>query len=313
MSNALAIRLVDRYMNAASPLSIASTGRLGRFLVLSCVMATIVCTAFVTISKVCPPHHITIHDVDVCFEITCAPPEPSFRAVNQLIPLRFEEGQQPAALANEEHKTPVTGIQTALLPSTPQVVVPKKATHAVPEQAPIAISRPVVSSAPRPQPMAAAIMSNPFTGSAASAATPAASSPASGLADGQAGATGIGGTGSGTAQGDPNALAGGDFGAQNLISMKAPAVALGNIGPYKRDLVSRIRQIWHPEDTYEFVTIDLALDHDGKLVDKKIIVSSGNQRTDASLLSALDNAQFAALPEWYRGHELHIKVKLQST
>lgn len=311
MLNAQAVRLADRYMSASSPVSINRSGRLAHFLLLSALLCGFATASIFTLGSIHTRHRV-IHDVDVAFELTCAPPEPSFRAVDQLVPLRFEEGQKPAALANKESDIAATGNQTQDTVTDGKTARAEKATRAVPEEAPIAVARPVISSASAPRPMAV-LPPNPFTGNAANAATPELSTAAGGAADGVAGATGKGGTGAGVGQGDPNALAGGDFGAQNLIAMKVPAVALGNIGPYKRDVVARLRRLWHPETNYGSVTVEIALDHDGKVVDKKIVVSSGNDKLDTGLLEAIGAAQFAALPDWYHGEQLHIQLRLHNS
>jgi TonB family protein len=318
VSEALAVRLANRYINAASALSIAQTGKLELFVMAATVCSLVAAAGVVlnaSLERHRPHHHM--QEVDVAFELQCAPPEPSFRTVEPpeaLVPLRFEEGSKPAPKASAPaDDVRRAGTVTAEKPA-PDTVEPtdKVAARAVPEEAPIAVTSPVIPSAPPARPITA-LLPNPFTGNAANAATPPPSAPAGGEVDGAMGATGAGGTGAGTGGGDPNALAGGDFGVQNGVSTRAPAVAMGNIGPYKRDLVARLRSAWHPDQPYESVTVDLAVDHGGKVLEKKILVSSGNEQLDESLLKALDSVEMAALPDWYRGQQLHIKLVLRNT
>ena len=313
MSDALAVRLASKYLDATSALSIAQTGNLERFLLFSCMLCLMSGMAFVATANRETHNKVRIiHDVDVAFELQCAPPEPSFRSVDGLMPLHFDEGQKPAPKANAADDVRRSGMNAEKPNRSSAEQTTRLAAHAVPEEAPIAVNQPVIPSAPLARPMTA-LLSNPFTGNAANAAVPADSAPAGGAMDGASGAVGAGGSGSGTGQGDPNALAGGDFGVQKGVSTRAPAVALGNIGPYKRELVARLRSMWHPDAPYDSVTVDLALDRDGRLLDKKILVSSGNEQLDDSLLKALDTVEMAALPDWYHGHELHIKLVLRNS
>lgn len=310
LMSTIAVRLASRYINSASPLSIQQSGRLQQFLVMSGILCSVAAFACVYIGYNQKGHHSVIHDVDVAFELTCAPPEPSFRAVETLVPLKFEEGQKPAALAMKETNIKKTAIDLNKITqrTTTEPVKPHLAS-AVPE-APIAVA-PIMSS--QPSNPVANVLANPFGGSAANAASPVDSSAAGGVADGQAGATGPGGSGVGQGKGDTNSLAGGDFGANQLIAMKSAPVAMGNIGPYKRDIVARIKQTWHPDEDYSQVTVEIAIDRDGKVLEKQIVQSTGNSKIDTQLMAAIDEAHFGALPEWYRGSQLKIKLVLRNT
>jgi TonB family protein len=308
-ANATAVRLADRYIGTESPLSIARTGQLERWLWFSGIVCSFALITVMYIGHNSKDHHVVIHDVDVAFELTCAPPEPSFRAVDRLVPLNFEEGQKPAALANKQNELQKTANEEDKI-AQDKAVKPHLAS-AVSEQAPIAVAQPAIPSPP----VAHNPMADIFGGAAAVAATPAqaSSQTGGGSADGQAGATGAGGSGSGAGHGDMNALAGGDFGAANAISMRTGPVAMGNIGPYKRQILSRIKEVWHPTDDYGTVTVEILVDRHGHVLEKQVVKSSGSDHVDTSLLSALDSAQLSALPDWYRGNELRIKLVLRST
>jgi hypothetical protein len=41
--------------------------------------------------------------------------------------------------------------------------------------------------------------------------------------------------------------------------------AMGNIKPYENDLITRIKQNWHPKKKVEMVTVRLFIDREGKL------------------------------------------------
>lgn len=310
MTTVTAVRLASRYVNTRSPVSIAQTGQLRRFVVFSGILASFAMLAICYVGHNQRGHHRIIHDVDVAFELTCAPPEPSFRAVDQLVPLKFEEGAQPTAVGTKPEVAHSSVEQQHQVTDKKEKVKPHMIA-AVPEQAPVALAQP---SLPQQNNPVANVLSNPFGGAAASAATPVAeSSPAGGSPDGSVGAAGAGGNGTGAGKGDSNSLAGADFGQNQLVTMRTAPVAMGNIGPYKRDLVARIKQAWHPEEDYEQVVVELALSQEGKLLNRQLLQSTGSSTLDEQLLSAIDETQFAALPEWYRGAQLKIKLVLKNT
>lgn len=124
---------------------------------------------------------------------------------------------------------------------------------------------------------------------------------------------GAAGSGQGNAQGDQNSLMGGDFGANRAIAMKVPAVVMGNIKPYKIDLLSRIKKTWNVNQPFLPVTLEVVIDHNGKLVSRDLIDGTGNPQLDQSLLQAVDNTEYAPLPDWYKSEHLRFKLILNSS
>ncbi len=315
MSSFIAVRLADRYFDTRNPESIGQSGNLRHFVVLSGIICSVAAMAIIYMGHNQRLHRFVIHDVDVAFELSCAPPEPSFRTGDQLVPLKFDEGQKPAPLANTENE--IHKSTTELEKATAKKLTDKVEQSKVRQnnnnnnlEAPIAVGR--IDAANRP---VANVLVDPFGGAAANAATPVAdTSPAGGALDGKAGAVGPGhGSGSGQSNGDTSSLTGSDFGANQLIAMRAPPTAMGNIGPYKRDLVARIKAAWHPVEAYDQVEVQVTLSREGKLLSSQLLRSTGNSKIDSTLLEAIDSTDFAALPEWFQGHQLKIRLILKSS
>lgn len=315
MNPATAVRLAMRYIDSRDPLSINKAGRIKPFVLGAAITAVGSMLIMSNMEQLEKQHRHHIEDVDVAFEITCAPPEPSYRAMEKLIPINFDEGAKPAAAGVETAKAKQDKQAQDLQNSEEiQRVTAEAVRKAVPE-APVAVSRSAIAGdVPTPTvPQPTISPNNPFLGSAANAASPPSAEASNGATDGQPGGTNNGGTGFGPGKGDSNALAGGDFGIQRGLGMSAAPVAMGNIGPYKRELIARIKETWKPDQPYETVAVEITVDHEGKLVEKSLVQSTGNKHLDDQLLAALDQTAFNALPDWFRGNQLKIKVVLKNT
>jgi len=95
--------------------------------------------------------------------------------------------------------------------------------------------------------------------------------------------------------------------------MKVPPTAMGNIGPYKRDLVARIKAAWHPDQAYDQVEVELSLSRDGTVLGTQLLKSTGNGKIDSTLLEAIHGTEFAALPDWFHGRQLKVKLILKNS
>ncbi len=86
--------------------------------------------------------------------------------------------------------------------------------------------------------------------------------------------------------------------------------AIGNIGPYRKDLLMRLAKNWtrQANGTVPVVVIELA--KDGTLRSVVISVSSGSKESDKAAIEAVKKTQFAPLPDWYRGDKLTFKIEL---
>lgn len=111
---------------------------------------------------------------------------------------------------------------------------------------------------------------------------------------------------------DLNSVAGADFGAQKMLAMAAPIPHLGNIKPYKQDLLNRLAKNWHPRKGYDRIVLSLTISKDGTVVNDEIIESSGSNKVDQSALDTVEATQFAPLPDWYKGQHLIWKLDLST-
>lgn len=299
----IAVTIADRFTDPKNPSSVHNEGRLTNFLTNTAVAFAFVGLFIFYMGAVeRNKQHAVIHDYDVAFEFTCPPPEPPMvRAQDTLIPMRFSEGTKPAALSNVDSISKPTRLASKPVETAPTAT---SREQLVPE-APIAVVAPTrapADAAPNPRASADAAM----------AATPAPALAGGGALDGSKGASGAGGTGSGVGTGDKNSLEGADFGATNSISLKAGPVAMGNIRPYTREMIALIQKSWKPPASFDQVILGVDLSHDGRVLDSHIAKGSGNEALDVDLLKAISTIEFPALPEWYHGSHLRMKLVLDN-
>lgn len=103
--------------------------------------------------------------------------------------------------------------------------------------------------------------------------------------------------------------------ASGLITSLPPgggARLMGNIGPYRKNLLNRIGRNWHPRDLTGNIILLVTLDRDGNLLESEILESSGSKKVDKQALIAVKNTEFAPLPEWFKGEHLKFRVELTS-
>src|SRR5262249_21699218 len=126
------------------------------------------------------------------------------------------------------------------------------------------------------------------------------------------GTGGIGAEGTGAGAGDPGAGSGAeDAGSRKLATLlpAGAAVAMGNIGPYRKNLLERIVQNWHPKKTLYLIVL-VTVNHDGKLVSSEIFQSSGSKKADKEALAAVQVTDYAPLPDWFKGEQLMFRIVL---
>lgn len=87
--------------------------------------------------------------------------------------------------------------------------------------------------------------------------------------------------------------------------------AMGNIAPYRRDMLYRIAQNWHPKFKNENLILQIVIGKDGQLLSAEIIESSGRRKGDKEAIAAVEATEFAPLPEWYRGEQLTFKIAME--
>ena len=295
-----AVRIAHKLTSWQSPTSIHCEGQLRQHIVLSAIGFTLAGIWILWMGHNAPMH-MAAPDPDVTFEFTCPPPEPRYHASDAFTPLRLEEGRR-AALSNAEKIAAKQGTADHNQIAQPKV----RLAEAIPT-APVQVSHLAAPEAPAINAMAQpARAANPLNlMPAANAATAG-----GGTSDGAKGASGAGGSGMGAASGDQNSLMGGDFGVQQAMTLKSPSVAMGNIKPYKLEVLSRIKRSWATDARFDTVSLEITIDHSGKLLSKELLTSTGNAALDQSLLAAVDATEFPALPDWFKGNQLKIKLNL---
>jgi TonB family protein len=318
------VRISDRFMDRHDPDSIDRQGRLGQLVVLIMIFYAIMGIGFVKMQELEKKKPRIIHDVDVSFEFSAPPPEPTFKVGEVPKPISLTEGEtanpgsSDAAKAAQADAVTLPTIKADEVAATPNVQAKPVASHHTTEAAPVAVTqvqdiKAAPTQAPKQAPDSAANPSQ-IAGIANNQQTSGAAQ-AGGTPDGAAGGTGTGGEGNGgggTGQGDPGAGTG--FGtAGGVIATKIPSTgsrAMGNIAPYRKDLLLKVAQNWHPKKKSVNLIVLVTLSKEGKLLASEIFESSGNKKEDQEALSAIESTEFAPLPEWYHGEQLQIKINL---
>jgi TonB family protein len=86
--------------------------------------------------------------------------------------------------------------------------------------------------------------------------------------------------------------------------------AMGNIAPYRRDMMSRIARNFNPPKNFRGSVI-IVLGQDGTLISDEVLESSGNKQADRAFLTAVETTEYQPLPDWYRGETLQFKINLE--
>ncbi|PWT94653.1 MAG: hypothetical protein C5B53_12705 [Candidatus Melainabacteria bacterium] len=91
----------------------------------------------------------------------------------------------------------------------------------------------------------------------------------------------------------------------------AVAKAMGNIAPYRRDMLLRLAANWHPKKHGQGnIVVVITLSKDGQLLNTELVTSSGNDKLDEYAIATIGKTAFAPLPDWFRGNQLRLKVEL---
>ena len=219
---------------------------------------------------------------------------------------------KPAAL-----KAPTTALKPAIKPSNQGVAKPSAPKIATAPKSPFAV--PVPSGAPSGSTYKPA--GSPTGGSSSGSGSKGTGVPApkfsssggkggtsggssggssrpSGGSYGSRGSYGGGGSGGNPSPGNPK-------GAPGIDAVKQP-----NWGPYMRDLEQRIKRNWTPPkgDSSKRVIITFTISRDGRLLNKRIVKSSGVPLADRAAMSAIEQtAPFRPLPPEFKGQSVPIE------
>jgi TonB family protein len=322
-----AVRITDRFYGVRDTDSIERQGQLQNAIVLVFIFHMILVMAFLKLQEFDVAHPKIIKDVDVSFEFTPPPPEPPPKAMELPKAISLTAGLNPnpgseaapsPLNASEPSmpsvKAPTTADAATMVPAKP--VPSRKTTMAAPVavtptnivKSDVGVQAPKQAPVSPPTPtIAGATSKQPLSGKETQGGTPGGNEAGTGT-----GGQGNGGTGTGN--GDVGAGTGeGPAGGVPAIATRLPAgavLARGNIAPYRKDMLMRIAQNWHPKKSYEELMVLITIDHDGHLVSSEIFQSSGNRKADKEALAAVQATEFAPLPDWYKGETLPFKIQL---
>ncbi len=113
--------------------------------------------------------------------------------------------------------------------------------------------------------------------------------------------------------GGGNDLAG--KGGQQIAMINA-SLTMGNIAPYRKDMLARIAQEWQPTKHYakiqsaKNIVVIISIDSAGQLLNCELITSSGDEKLDKYAAETIGRTVFAPLPNWFKGDHLKFKVEL---
>ncbi len=317
------VKISDRFFDRRDPDSIDRQGQLNQVLVVVVIFHAILGITFVKMEQYEHKHPHIIRDVDVSFEFSAPPPVPEFRVGKVPKAITLTEGENPdsgSAAASKsreastvslptikavetipvptpEHARPVVSRKTTVAP--PVAVTTNQTVKATPVQAP--------KLAPEAQPptdVAGATSDSHVSGAARAGGGP--ESKEGGVGEGGKGTGGVG-----MGEGDAGKSEGnGNIGSDIATTLKGHSRAMGNIAPYRRDLLAKIAASWHPKRKNETLTIQIQIGKDGQVLSVEIVESSGNKKADKEAQAAIEATEFSPLPEWYKGEQLTFKIDL---
>lgn len=320
------LRVTDRFYNASDPDTLDRQSQLQQCLLVVLIVHAMMMIAFWKGYGFEKAHPRIFHDVDVAFEFSPPPPEPPPMAVEGVKGIGLSAGENPTpgsesgpkAADTEKLAMPAQQAPTVTPKPTPEAAKPIPSRKAV-VQAPVAVTPTNVIKTAMAVPRPAALKPPPVpinkTASTASTTAPSGQPVPGGAPAGVEGGTGAGGVGQGgggVGQGDPGAGTGFAGGGQQIATRLPMGAtrAMGNIGPYRKDLLVRLAQNWKPKQPNQNIIVLLTIAHDGKLLASEIFQSSGSKKADKEALASVEATEFAPLPDWYKGDQLKFKIEL---
>ena len=314
------VQISDRFKK--DPDSLDRHGQLSQVVIVVLIFHAVVGIYFVKMDEYERKHPRIIKDVDVNFEFAPPPPVADFKVGEIPKPITLTEGENPDSGSSSSAKpleADKVSLPTPKAPETLPVPTPEAArpvvSHKTTVAPPVAVTttnmiKAMPTNAPKSAPKAPpkTNMAGATSNSQASGAPHEGGGP-----DGAEGGTGNGGEGSGgegKGEGDPGTGTGfGNIGGDIATKLNGGSGrAMGNIAPYRKSLLMRIAQNWHPKKKNEVMTIQVAIGKDGQVLSAEILESSGNKRSDKEAIAAVEATEFEPLPEWYKGEQLTFKI-----
>jgi TonB family protein len=88
-----------------------------------------------------------------------------------------------------------------------------------------------------------------------------------------------------------------------------PGRPRGNLAPYRKQVLTRIAQNWHPKRQVTLVVL-ITIGRDGTLLGAEIYEKSGNPKADAEALAAVRATEYPPLPDWVEQESVPFKIEL---
>ena len=325
-----AVRITDRFYGIGDVEAMDRQGRLQNCIILVFIFHMMMVITFLKLEELEKARPRIIKDVNVAFEFIPPPPPPPPQVKEKPKVLSLTAGDLPQPGSEAAPKplpsdaVEMPAIKAPTVEPVPEPVPAKPVPSRRTTQAPPVALTPTnviesrfqapsqLQTKPREMPaehipvIAGNPAERPLSGATRQGGAP----------DGDAAGTGTGGIGTGgTGQGAGDRGAGAGFGDAGGIPIAtrlpvAATRAMGNIAPYRKDLLMRIARNWQPQTKSIDLIVLLTLDHDGNLLGSRIFKSSGKKKEDKLALKAIQATAFAALPDWYKGDQLTFKVQL---
>jgi TonB family protein len=251
---------------------------------------------FCVIQQMEKMHPRVVRDHDICFELNVP-------TVNRR---KDAASSQQRTVSRPKDKPPTSDLNRISKPVVSQLSQPVR-TKKTPQRA-FATPATVINSADA---VNAAPLPIQYDPSAANASVPDMKSVSDGVNSPGLG-NGTDGPIPSKPEADLNAVAGANFGAQKPIALAVSTPRMGNISPYRQDLLSRLAKNWKPHRGFDRITIKLTIAKDGSLIDSEIVQSSGSIKVDRAALTAVECTEFAPLPDWYSGPDLSFQLNLSA-
>ncbi len=320
------LRVTDRFYNASDPDTLDRQSQLQQCILVVFIVQVMMGIAFWKGYGFEKAHPRIIHDVDVAFEFSPPPPEPPPMAIEGVKGIGLSAGENPTPGSEAAPKPsdaarlamPAQQLPTVTPKPTPAPAKPIPSRKAV-VQAPVAVTQAnqvkMAMAVPRPAALKPPPVPINRTAPTTSTTAPSGQTVPGGAptgTDGGAGAGGVGQGGGGQGQGDPGAGAG-FAGGGPAIATRLPVGAtraMGNIGPYRKDLLMRLAQNWKPKQPNQNIIVLITLARDGQLLSSEIFQTSGSKKSDKEALASVQETAFAPLPDWYKGNQLTFKIEL---
>lgn len=317
------VKISDRFFDRKDPDSIDRQGQLNQVLVVVVIFHAIMGIAFVKMEEYERKHPRIIHDTSVNFEFQAPPPAPDFKVGEVPKAITLTEGENPdsgSAAAAKPREADTVSLPTIKAAETLPVPTPDAAKPVVSHETTVAPPVAVVTStmakaAPVQAPKSAPKAPTNTTMAGATSNSQASGAPKEGGGpDGKDGGVGEGGQGSGGAgkgDGDPGTGSGyGNIGGDEIALNVNNQRAMGNIGPYRKELLMKIAANWHPKHKNETMTVQIQLGKDGSVISCEVVESSGNKRADKEAQAAIESTEFSPLPPWYKGNDMIFRIDL---